>query len=210
MINFEERFAWNLNRIKTNAAAGDELAGALADTATYLARRDQAACLRSLKARVLAEVKFLLDAESSAKSGFTEGKLLFAPLSFAIGGWAGMLLHHENPVKAGLDAAGSTLSKKLPFGIVLVGIGPGGLPDDVKVIPLSALARESKMTESTIRATIVSKGYLLITPEVFAATMDETEHRVLNGDLSLPLPLNEFQKRIVLVIAGRFPAVLGK
>jgi len=207
MINFEERFAWNLDRIKANVAAGDELAGALADTATYLARRDQAARLRSLKSKVLADVKFLLDTESSAESGFTEGKLFSAPLSFAIGGLAGMLLHHKNPLETGLNAAGSTLSKKLPFGTVLVAIGQGGLPDDVKAIPLSALARQSRTTESAVRVTSVSKGYLLITPEVFAATMDEIEHLVLDGALSLPLPLNEFQRRIPPVIPGRFPLV---
>ncbi|MFC1971239.1 hypothetical protein ACFLV0_04875 [Chloroflexota bacterium] len=34
----------------------------------------------------------------------------------------------------------------LPFGTALVAIGQGGLPDDVKPIPLSALARQSGMT----------------------------------------------------------------
>lgn len=210
MTNLEEQFARNLDKIKINVAAGEELAGALADTATYLVRRDQAARLCSLKSKVLADVKFLFDAESSAKSGFIEGRLLSVPLSFAIGGLAGMLLHHKNPLETGINAAGSTLGKKLPFGSVLVAIGQGGLPDDVKAIPLSALARQSGTTESAVRAAIVIKGYLLITPEVFVATMDGIEHLVLDGALSLPVPLNEVQKRIPPVIARRFPLVQDK
>ncbi|MFC1971240.1 hypothetical protein ACFLV0_04880 [Chloroflexota bacterium] len=35
-----------------------------------------------------------------------------------------------------------------------------------------------------------------MTPEVFAATTDGIEHLVLEGTLSLPVPLNEPQKRI--------------
>jgi len=210
VINFEERLAWNLKRIKINIAAGEELVSALADTTTYLARRDQVARLRSLKSKVLDDVKFLLDEESSAKSGFIEGRIISAPLSFAIGGLAGMLLHHKKPIETGLNAARSTLSKKLPFGTVLVAIGQGGLPDDIKAIPLSALARQSATTESAMRKAIVIKGYLLMTPERFAAMMDGIEHLVLDGALSLPMSLNELQKRIRPVIAGRFPLVQDK
>lgn len=210
MINFEERLAWNLERIKVNVAAGEELVGALADTATYLARQDQAVRLRSLKSKVLDDVKFLLDEESSAKSGFVEGRLITTPLSFAISGLAGMLLHHKNPLEMGLNAARSTLGKKLPFGTVLVAIGQGGLPDDVKAVPLSALARQSATTESAVRKAIVVNGYLLTTPEQFATMMDGIEHLVLDGALSLPVSLNEVRKRIRPVIIGRFPLVQDK
>jgi hypothetical protein len=162
VINFEERVARNLDRIKANMAAGEELVATLADMATYLTRRDQAAFLRSLKSKILDDVKFLLDAESSAKSGFVEGRLFSAPLSFAIGGLAGVLLRHKKPLETGLNAAGATLGKKLPFGTVLVAIGRAGLPDDAKAIPISALARQHGMTESAVRKTIVTKGYFLI------------------------------------------------
>jgi hypothetical protein len=205
VINFEERLAWNLKRVKINMAAGKELAGALANTAICLARRDQAASLRSLKSKVLDDVKFLLDAESSAKSGFIKGKLLYVPLSFAIGGLAGLLPQHKEPLQTGLNAASSTISKKLRFGTVLVAIGQEGIPDDVKAIPISALARQYRMTESVVRKTIVTKGYFLMTPQVFASAMDDIEHVVLEGTLSLPVPLNEVKKIIPPVIAGPFP-----
>jgi hypothetical protein len=207
MTNFEEWFYWNLDRININLAAGEELVGVLANTATYLARQDQSASLHSLKSKVLDDVKFLLDAEDSAKSGFNKGKTFYAPLSFAIGGLAGMLMHHEKPSETALNAAKSTLGKKLTFGTVLVAIGQGGLPDDVKAISLSALARQYGMAESAVRKTMLTKGYFLMTPKVFAATMDDIEHVVMEGTLSLPVSLNEFRKRIRLVIVGRIPLV---
>jgi hypothetical protein len=207
VINFDEWFVQNLKRIKVSLAAGEELVGALADTTTYLTRHDQAMRLRNLKSKILDDVKSLLDEESSAKSGFNKGKLLHTPLSFAIGGLAGVLLHHEKPLETGLNAAKSTLGSKLTFGTVLVAIGQGSLPDDVKAISLSALARQFWMAESAMRKTVVAKGYFLITPRVFAAAMDEIEHVVLEGTLSLPVSLNEFRKRTRLVIVSPFPIV---
>jgi hypothetical protein len=161
-------------------AAGEELVGALADTTTYLTKHDQALRLRSLKSKVLDDVKFLIDAEDAARSGFIKGRLISAPLSFAIGGLAGVLLQNKEPLQMGLT--------------VLVAIGHGGIPDDVKAIPVSALARQSAMTESAVRKTVVAKGYFLITPKVFAAAMDDIEHFVLESTLSLPVLLNEVKK----------------
>ena len=171
-----------------------------ADTATYLARQDQAAHLRSLKSKVLAEVKFLLDAESSAESWFTETKFICGPLTFAITAFIKDLHHHKNPADKALKAAGETISKKLPFGEVVIAIGKGGIPEDVKVVPISALARESKTTEAEVRTTIIGRGYFLITQEAFAATIDKIEKLVLDGALSLPLPVTEFKKRIPPII----------
>ena len=209
MSYLEEWLVKYLDRIKTNVIAGEELAVALAGTATNLARRDQAECVRNLKSRVLAEVKCLLDMESSTESGAIKAKLASAPLSFVFGGLTGMLLHHDNPLATAINTAGSTLGKNPPFGMVLIAIGKGGLPDDVKVIPLSRLVRESKMSESGIREDLGSKGYFLITQQAFAATMDEVEHCVLNGVSSLPLPVTEFKKRIPPIIPGAVIPVPG-
>lgn len=193
---FEEWLGKNIDRIKTHMIAGEELSSAFAGSATNLARRDQAECVRNLKSRVLAEVKRLLDMESSAKSGFTEAKFIYAPLTFAITACIEDLLHHKNPADKALKAAGETISKKLPFGTVVIAIGKGGIPEDVKVVPISALARESKATEAEVRTTIIGRGYFLITPEAFATTIDEIEKLVLDGALSLPLPAKEFIKRM--------------
>ena len=206
---FEEWLGKNIDRIKTNIIAGEELSSAFASSATNLARRDQAECVRNLKSRVLAEVKYLLDMESSGESGAIKAKLVSAPLSFAVVGFTGMLLHHDNPLAMAINAAGATLSKNPPFGMVLIAIGKGGLPDDVKVIPLSRMARESKMSELEVRTILADKGYFLITQEVFAATMGAVEHCVLNGVLPLPLPITEFKKRIQAIIPGSVTLVPG-
>ncbi|MFC2042297.1 hypothetical protein ACFLTV_02200 [Chloroflexota bacterium] len=209
MNYFEERLGKNIDRIKTNMIAGEELSSAFASSATNLARRDQAECVHNLKSKVLAEVKYLIDMESSGKLGAIKAKLVSTPLSFAAGGFIGMLLHHHDPLATALKAVGSSLGRNYPFGTVLIALGKAGLPDDVKVIPLSCLARESKMSESEVRAILADKGDFLITQEVFAATMDEVEHCVLNGVLSFPLPVTEFKKRIQVIIPGSVTPVPG-
>ncbi len=209
MSCFEEWLVKNIDRIKTNMIAGKELAAALAGAAIDLARRDQAECVRNLKSVVLAEVKYLLDRESLAKSAFSKAKRAFAPASFAVGGLIGIFLHHDNPLATAFNEAGATLGKNLPFGMVLIAIGNGGLPSDVKVIPLSRLARESGISESGMREILDGKGYFLITQQVFAATMDEVEHCVLKGVLSLPLPVTEFKKRIPPIIPVSVTLVPG-
>ena len=176
--------------------AGEELASALASTANDLTRRDQATCLRSLKTEVLAEVKCFLDIESSAKSGFTKAKLINVPLTFFITALSEDLLHHKNPAEKARKAAVETLSKKLPFGTVVIAIGKGGIPEDVEVVPISALARKSKTTEAKVRTTVIGRGYLLITSKAFATTIDKIEKLVQDGVLSLPLPAKEFIKRL--------------
>ncbi len=206
---FEQRLVKNLDKIKTNLTAGEELAAALAGAAIDLARRDQAECVRNLKSRVLAEVKCLLDSESSDKSSFSKAKRAFAPASFAVGGLMGIFLHHDNPLATAFNEAGVTLGKNLPFGVVLIAIGKGGLPSDVKVIPLSRLARESGISESGMREILSGKGYFLITHQVFDETLDEVEHCVVKGVLSLPLPVTEFKKRIPPIILGPVTPVPG-
>ena len=197
---FEEWLGKNIDRIKTNMIAGEELSSAFASSATNPARRDQAECVRNLKSRVLAEVEYLVDMESADKLAFSKGKLVSAPLSFATGGFIGMLLHHHDPLITALKAAGSTLGRNHPFGTVLIAIGQDGLPNNVEVIPLSRFARDSKISESGVRAILASRGYFLTTPQIFAATMEVIEHRVLDGVLCLPLSVMEFQKRIPRIL----------
>jgi len=43
-----------------------------------------------------------------------------------------------------------SLTKNIPFGLVLIAIGKGGLSEDLKIIPVSRCARES--TKPLIRA----------------------------------------------------------
>ena len=81
----------------------------------------------------------------------------------------------------------SVSTEKLPFGNVLVGIGPKGLPEGVEVISISQLARESKRTESEVISQLRENGYLLLSEEAFSRLIDRLIIDVKEGRLLLPI-----------------------
>jgi len=92
--------------------------------------------------------------------------------------------------------AGSVLSKTVPFGTVLIRIGKEGIPEDVKVIPVSRLARESKRSKSDVVASLKRNGYLMMTLQVFTQALDKTKSEILSGSLYLPIKISEITKPI--------------
>ena len=77
------------------------------------------------------------------------------------------------------------------------GIGQKGIPEDVKVIPVSRLARESKRSELDIVASLKRNGYLMMTLQVFTQALDKTKSEILDGSLSLPIKISEITKQII-------------
>ena len=90
--------------------------------------------------------------------------------------------------------ASSVLSRKVPFGTVLMVIGKEGIPEDVKIIFISRLARESNRSESEVVANFKNNGYLSMTPETFTHVLDKVERGILDGSLPLPLPIINIDK----------------
>ena len=83
--------------------------------------------------------------------------------------------------------AGDDLARNASFGEVRVAVGPGGVPDDVKVIALSQLAREQDENESEVVAALEARGYRLVTPEAFSTILDKLKDKALSGPLALPV-----------------------
>ena len=77
--------------------------------------------------------------------------------------------------------------KQRPFGMVLVCIGPKGLPDDARVVSISRLARESNREESEVINELQERGYLLFSEEAFPLLIDKLIDGVLEGRLLLPI-----------------------
>jgi hypothetical protein len=74
-----------------------------------------------------------------------------------------------------------------PFGLVMVCIGPKGLPDDVRGVSISQLARESNRLDSQITNKLRKDGYLLFSQEAFSVLIDKLIGDVREGRLSLPI-----------------------
>jgi hypothetical protein len=74
-----------------------------------------------------------------------------------------------------------------PFGTVLVRIGPGGVPDDVDVVSVSRLARDSHRKESEVIEEMKKAGNQLLTEDDFTGFMDRLADEILEGRLSLTI-----------------------
>ena len=178
--------------VEQQTAAVSELAVSFADGAQRQVRNDQAILLRSLKTRIMWEVENIRRMELAAQSRDNNITLFGkAPAAFILGSLYTAATRHKDAYKTGVKLAGSVLSKEIPFGMVLIGIGKEGLPEDLKIIPASRFARESNKTEPEVETSWKDDGYLLMTPEQFAELLDKVEQAVLDGSLCLPMAVDE-------------------
>jgi len=198
IVNLSTRIKQLSLEVEQQTVAVSELAVSFADGAQRQVRNDQAILLRSLKTRIMWEVENIRRMELAAQSRDNNITLFGkAPAAFIFGSLYTAATRHKDAYKTGVKLAGSVLSKEIPFGMVLIGIGKEGLPEDIKSIPVSCFARELNKTEAEAEASLKGKGYLLMTPEVFAKVLEKVEREILDGSVSLPMAVDEVIKRIV-------------
>jgi len=167
------------------------MAEVFAQEAVRLFRHDQVTRLRELRARVLHKANNIEREETAASYGATKASLSIGTAMLALGGLAAVATHNRRPLSFGAHLSKTYLSKDVPFGTVRVAIGPGGLPDNVILIPLSRLSRESGKTEPDVEAALKAAGYLPMTSEAFSRFMNDLEGKVLDGSMSLPMTLEQ-------------------
>ena len=166
---------------------------AFAQETEHLRRHDQAQCLEALRARVTQEVGDMERMETSASFSFTKVTLIGGLAKFALGSLAAAWLRtEEHPLSVGAKVAASAFGRTKPFGTVVVAVGPGGVPDDVNVVPVSQRARELGSSEAEIAAVLEARDYLLMAPQTFFKVLDELEDRVLRGIIALPVARDSF------------------
>ena len=93
----------------------------------------------------------------------------------------------KHALSVGAQWAKSEFEKRRPYGTVLVAVRRSGVQDEVDVISLSRLARESGWPEAEVKAALEARGYLLMTPQTFSRVMDGLEDSMLRGILALPI-----------------------
>ena len=172
------------------------LAVTFAEGDIQLVRHDQVTCLGTLKSRIMREVEDIKRMESAAQTGSDKGALLGGVIAFALGSLFAAARGRKDVPQFGARLAGSILSRAVPFGTVLIVAKKGGLPEDMKVIPLSRLARELNKSESEVEASLKHDGYRLMTPKTFAKVLDKMECGILDGSVSLPIVIDRIIEQI--------------
>jgi len=167
-------------------SAGLSLTELFAEEAKRLSREDEASRLRALCHAVVEQLERVKRNEGS--ESYAQSQVNMKVSLIALGMSAGRaMVSKNNRLSRISDSLKSAGIEKLPFGNVLVCIGPKGLPEDVEVISISRLARESKRLESEVVNELQKRGYLLLSKEAFSLLIDKLVDAVRKGRLCLPI-----------------------
>jgi len=194
MIHYQMHIQELHRRIKRQVDALVILGDRFAGEAQYQYRHDQARSLDDLKNSVEQEIKDVTRTETASAIGFMKGAFIFGLAQFAIGSlWAKASHSEEHPFSVGWQLVENSLERTAPFGNIVIAVGTGGLPGDVKVISVSKWARKQDMEESEVIASLKS-GYHVMTMDSFFATLEELKGKVLKGVLTLPMSASYLDK----------------
>jgi len=175
----------------TLKAAAVSLGESLAAMSDELARRDQMQRLRSLETTITAELERAHRSESTASLGRTQAAAIFSLVGLALKMVTAAAT--DNPqARRFVDTVFSTNDlNKPPCGTVMVCIGSKGLPDDVRVVSISELARGSNRPELTIIGELHRQGYLLLSEQAFTDLMGKLAAAIMEDSLTLPVPTSK-------------------
>jgi hypothetical protein len=149
-----------------------------------LKREDEASSLRAVYRAVVEQLQRLERAEASVERGHSQANLVLS-----LGGLAvAAMVSKSNRLSAMRDyLLREPTDRQQPFGLVMVCIGPKGLPDDVRGVSISQMARESGRLESQIISKLREDGYLLFSEHIFSLLIDGLSTQIREGKLNLPV-----------------------
>jgi len=163
------------------------LTNLFAEEASRLNRRDEASRLKALYFSIRRQLYWAKSNEDAASYGYSQANLVVSLGGLVVGGAIKMISKSELLSAFSDNLFASLTDKQRPFGMVLVCIGPGGLPDDTGVVSISRLARESNRAESEVINALQAHGYLLLSEKDFSLLVDRLIDAVQEGRLLLPV-----------------------
>ena len=168
-------------------SVGLSLITLFAEEANRLNREDEALRLKAL----YSSIKQLLDlakrSEDAASYGHSKADLISSLGGLALGSIVKRASKNKRLSAFADYLLESPPNKERPFGSVLVCMGPEGLPDDVRVVSISKLARESNRQESEVIHELQETGCLLFSEKELSLLIDRLIDDVREGRLCLPI-----------------------
>ena len=172
------------SKTKNLTETGLALNALFAGEETRLSREDEASSLIAVYRAIAEESQWLKRVEASASRGHSQASLVLSLGELAVTA----IVSKGKRLSAITDylLRGPT-DKQQPFGLVMVCIGPRGLPEDAGVVSISQLARESNRPEPEIMNKLQEDGYHLFSEEAFCLLIDRLISDVREGRLRLPV-----------------------
>ncbi len=150
-------------------------------------RKDEASRLMELHSSISQQLDRAKSLESAASYSHSRAKLITSLVGLGMG-VAIKMTSEDKRAQAFSDHLLRNLGgKQRPFGMVFVCIGPKGLPDDVEVVSVSGLARESNREESEVINELRRRGCLLLSEQAFSLLIDKLVKGIQEGRLLLPI-----------------------
>ncbi|MFC1919615.1 hypothetical protein ACFLWX_02350 [Chloroflexota bacterium] len=193
--------------VKLQEAALTSLAEVLTQEVEHVRTHDQIRCLQDLKASVMEQVEWLKLEEPIAEDVYGDRRLKNSLGKFALGVIGAFFSHsQEHPLSVGARLLEQELARENCFGNIKVAIGASGIPDGVRAVSLSYLARQQGKTEEEVVTSLGKSGFKVLSPEEFSKLLDQLEWQILQGSLNLPATLEAPRKpRIVFKPRGVIP-----
>jgi hypothetical protein len=172
------------SKTKNLTETGLALNALFAGEEALLKREHEASSLRALCHTNVEQLRRLKEIEASASCGHSQANAML----FSIGLAVTAMVSKGNRLSAIKDyLLREPTDRKQPFGLVMVFVGHRGLPDDVGVVSISQLARESNRPQPEIIGKLQDDGYLLFSEEEFSFLIDRLIVDVREGKLRLPV-----------------------
>ncbi len=167
------------------------LANLFAEESSRLNRQDEVSRLKALHSSIVKQMDEARRLESAASYGHSKARLITSLAGLAVGVGIRMASEDKRALAFSDHLLRNLGGKESPFGTVLVSVGPKGLPDDVQVVSISELARESNREESEVMSKLQERGHLLFSEEAFSRLIDRLTTDVQEGRLLLPVPIEK-------------------
>jgi hypothetical protein len=175
------------SRLRGLTSSALSLAAILAEQADRLGHWDEASRLKASYLLIEQQLEQVKRSEDAASYGHSHANLAVSLGGLAICSLIKIASRNEQ-LSAFADSLLDGLGKKQsPFGLVLICIGPKGLPDGVEVVSISRLARESNLDESEVINQLREGSYLLLSEKAFSLLIDRLIEDVREGRLCLPV-----------------------
>jgi len=151
---------------------------------TRLERDDEVSILMGVRRAIVEQSRQLKRIETSVSLGHSQASAVLFAAELA----ATAIVSQGNRASAIEDyLLRKATDKKEPFGLVMICIGPKGLPDDAKALSISQSARELNRTEAETVHRLRENGYLVLSEQVFASVIDTLVADIRQGRLCLPV-----------------------
>jgi hypothetical protein len=198
-INVNRRYLLDLRKqIREAQAANKELDTFFFKGADRLVREADLERLRSLTTRLKYQLDEAVSSEDSARWSLAnwDGGIR---IGTSLATWLGSVIMSPDWVEGAERLEKRRSNVPHCFGMIMVCVDKGGIPDDVSVVSISELSRKQNQMIPTVINKIRESGALLFSPDKFWQLIEELGRDIWEGKRRLPVFPESLKAKQVII-----------